>query len=251
MDNQIPNQISVPSQPAPLPAAGEILRQSWEIYKQRFWTLLGISAVPAVFMALGALILGGAGAYMKHSKISLPAHPSALTVVMFVAIVAVFIIIAIWSQAAALWNLNNTGQNSGIKISFMESKNKIAALFVTGLLSGLAIMGGFLLLIVPGIIFALWFSQAPYIVMSENITGTSALKQSKKYVKGRLGAVFGRLVIIWLVVFGISLAAGIIDRIIFKQMGGIFNNLISFIVGPLIMAYCYTLYFHLKNTTAK
>ncbi|HEY6736571.1 MAG TPA: hypothetical protein VI322_02535 [Candidatus Saccharimonadia bacterium] len=57
-------------------------------------------------------------------------------------------------------------------------------LFLTALLVGLTIVGGLILLIVPGIIFAVWFSYSLYVAVEDNVFGAAAMKRSLHIVKG-------------------------------------------------------------------
>jgi hypothetical protein len=57
----------------------------------------------------------------------------------------------------------------------------------TSILMYLAIFGGLILLVVPGILFALWFSLSQHVVVIEEIAGSAALSRSKKLVRPHLG----------------------------------------------------------------
>jgi hypothetical protein len=132
------------------------------------------------------------------------------------------------------------------------SKNKIGGLFLVGLLTGLAIMGGFILLIIPGIIFLVWFALSSYVYVYEGIGGTEALKRSKYYVSGRWGAVFWRFFFLFIISVVISIVIGIItgpfnsgDN---KAVGQSIQNLVSFVWSPLAAAYGVALYNSLKKS---
>jgi hypothetical protein len=68
----------------------------------------------------------------------------------------------------------------------------------TGLLSGLIILGLLLLLIVPGIIWGLYYSLCIYVVALRGLSGKEALDYSKAIVKGQWWRVLGYLVVIGL-----------------------------------------------------
>lgn len=61
------------------------------------------------------------------------------------------------------------------------------------ILSALAIFGGFILLIIPGIIFSVWFAFSIYAIVLDGKTGGQALKFSKHLVQGRWFGVLWRL----------------------------------------------------------
>jgi hypothetical protein len=58
-------------------------------------------------------------------------------------------------------------------------------------LTTLAVIGGFILLIIPGIIFAVWFSLASYIVIDQQVDAVEAMKRSKALVRGRIWEMMG------------------------------------------------------------
>jgi hypothetical protein len=81
---------------------------------------------------------------------------------------------------------------------------RLGPLLWTNLLMMLAIFGGFILLIVPGILFMLWFGLGQEVVVLEGISGTAALGRSKKLVRNHLGT----FLILGLIIFIISIALG-------------------------------------------
>ena len=60
-------------------------------------------------------------------------------------------------------------------------------------LTVLAILSGVILLVIPGIIFSIWFAFSTHAVILDNKKGTQALSYSKQLVRGRWGAVLWRL----------------------------------------------------------
>ena len=64
---------------------------------------------------------------------------------------------------------------------------KIVPLVGTSVLMGLAIFGGLLLCLIPGILAALWFGLAQHVVILEDTSGVAALKRSKTLITPYLG----------------------------------------------------------------
>lgn len=79
---------------------------------------------------------------------------------------------------------------------------------VVGILTILFVLGGFILLIIPGIYLAISYTFVQYILFADNIQGREALRASKYYVKGYWLAVFGRSLVFGLVVGLISMLIG-------------------------------------------
>lgn len=81
-----------------------------------------------------------------------------------------------------------------------DSFRKLGPLIGTWILMYLAIFGGLILFIIPGILFALWFALSQHVVVIEGIAGRAALSRSKKLVRNHLGT----LLMLGLVMFMIS-----------------------------------------------
>jgi hypothetical protein len=106
---------------------------------------------------------------------------------------------------------------------------KIGALFVTSLLAGLGILGGFILLVIPGLILATWWFVASPIVMLEDKSGTSALGRSRELVRGNGWTVFGLFIVV-------SILVGIVSSVLGGITGAIFgfNDIISTFAGEFV-----------------
>lgn len=71
-----------------------------------------------------------------------------------------------------------------------KALGKLWPLIWTVFVMTLAIMGGLLLCLVPGILFALWFGLSQHVVVLESLSGSKALGRSKKLVQPYLGTFF-------------------------------------------------------------
>lgn len=125
---------------------------------------------------------------------------------------------------------------------------------------GLAVFGGFLLIIVPGIIFALWFYFSRFGVILDEMRPMEAMKFSKKLVAGRFGAVLWRLcapTFIYVVVFGsISWAILTPGELFWASTGNVpvysltlaLATIFNFLIIPITTITPILLYEHLKKT---
>ena len=73
--------------------------------------------------------------------------------------------------------------------SFRDGLSRLLPLLGTMILYTLAVMGGFLLLIIPGLIIMLWFYLFQQIVVLERKAGSKALGRSRELMKGNLSKV--------------------------------------------------------------
>jgi hypothetical protein len=86
-----------------------------------------------------------------------------------------------------------------------------------GILVSLSVFGGMLLLIVPGIIFSLWFALTTPAIIAENTKAIEGMKRSRELARGNLGKIFS-------VLFLTSIISGIIGMIIsvpFSLLSGV------------------------------
>jgi len=147
-----------------LPGVDNLLKRSWRIYKERFWVFLGITILPMVFLIPLFLIslLFSEGVFEKNLV---------LGTFLFLISLALVIIGNIWSLVSLLYAIKDREERIGIGDSFKRGWPKISSFFWILLLISFINTGGFLLFILPGIIFYIWFFFTMYVLVSENFQG--------------------------------------------------------------------------------
>lgn len=143
---------------------------------------------------------------------------------------------------------NTEKLNLGIGATLSEVKPRIVPYFLTTLLNGLIVFGGFLLFFIPGVILSIYFSLYIYVFLKEDKVGLRALLTSREYLRGYAGIVFIYMLIVW----GILYALSFIPQYILGQMdvpflGTIYNLIFSFIMTPLGILFSIKLYDELKR----
>ncbi|TAN40314.1 MAG: hypothetical protein EPN25_08115 [Nitrospirae bacterium] len=131
-----------------------------------------------------------------------------------------------WGLAAVVFAV--TDESLGIRDSLALGWQKVGAFIWFFSIAGYIIFGGFLLLIVPGVIFLVWFAFGQFILAREDLRGMDALLKSKEYVRGYWPDVFLRLFLIWIAsgVVGIVPCIGILFTVAFMPFMMIFIFLI-------------------------
>lgn len=226
---------AVVSQPGKLLPVAELFKKSFEAYWKKMWVLAGMMLFGcAGFVVL--LPLAGIGLLISFQAFS---HSDFNITLILIDILLgligllISIIFGLWSRVALF--LLVTEENSEFKKSLKNSWHKLGSFFWVTLLAGLATLGGLILFIIPGIIFAVWFTFSVYVFILEGSKGTAALKRSKQLVSGLWWPIFGRVV-----------AVGIISILIswIKGVGPIIN---IFFTTPFIIVYTYMLYQDVKR----
>lgn len=133
----------------------------------------------------------------------------------------------------------------GTEITVAQAYSFVLPKFLTligaGILVVLIIYMGLILLIVPGIIFALWFALTTPAIVVENLKAIKGLSRSKALASGNLGKIFsvGFLVVVisWVIGIPFSLAGSYLGRILFSNnimLMTFVNQLIS-IIGQILI----------------
>lgn len=242
---------------AELPKARQILNEAWVIYRNRFKTLVAITLIPTagylLFILLGIIVTAVSVGVLKESTVSI--QPWIIAGIIFsIVVIITLVYFYVWATVAQLYAIKDQAEGIGWKEAYKRSRPKINPFFSTGLLSGLAVLGGFILFIIPGVIFALWFSQSPYVVVEEGLSNTSALKRSKYYVQGRWSQIFGKLFYMGAITLLLYIALAIVLAILASIFGlrpentSWISNVFSVIWTPLVTVYGYLLYKYARAT---
>ena len=227
-----------------LPGIGDLLERVFQAYKDKFWTLVGIMLPPFLLGWIGYGIWWFLSLAGVINKISLSLENTSglillLFLILFGLIFFVILIIAgIWAQVSLLCAIKEREQDIGIKEAFRRGWHKIISYYWISILSTFLVLGGFLLFFIPGIILAIWFSLALYILIAEDKRGTNALFRSKQLVSGKWWTVFWRQILISLMVMGVGMI------ISFIPWG---RNLAGLFTAPFIHIFGFLLYQDLKR----
>ena len=232
---ELPPHIPLPDVSASLPREGlarigELFSNTWETFKSRFWTLVLLYILAAVFCLVAFGIFFGIGFLL--ASVAPDAREVILVVSGFIGAIAGIIAVT-WGVGAFICAVADF--DMGIKDALSQGSQKIwSFLWIFSLLDYI-LSGGFLLFIVPGIIFSTWFFFSQFILAREDVRGMDALLKSKEYISGYWFDVFLRFLLIWV----ISLAINMIPFIGF---------ILSIAFTPFLWIYTYLVYDDLKAT---
>lgn len=190
-ESPAPFSAASPNKPAALTDIGELFRQSWELYQKRFAPLILLYLLTILAIVIPTLVAVGLGFFT-----TLLAGGIAFFITVALGVL-VGVVGSLWCYGGFLAAvLDDTLR---LEDALRHGKELILPLAWIFLLGGFLVTGGYLLLIIPGVIFTVWFSLAQFIMPGENVRGLAALLKSREYVRGYWLEVALRLFLVWVV----------------------------------------------------
>lgn len=213
---------------------GALWQTAWDQYKQRALPLLAVMLISTVVLGslMMALVLGATlgGAVLTHFTDERTA--TLLVVALASVLVLLLTVLIFWAQTAILAMV--VKEDLGIIETFQAGWQYLWPMaWLLTLLSGI-LLTGFALGVLPGILFAVWFSFAMYVLLEEDHRGMDALLASLEYVRGHWWNTFGKLLVLWLISAAVSLVPFI-------------GQVISLLFAPLFMLFLLAMYRDLKS----
>lgn len=230
---------------------GEILAGAIKLYAAKWATLMGL--VAAVVVPLGLLqSLVGTPPALRGAANWPAGAVEALEGLLVFAVVKP----AMAKTAADAY----LGEPTGIAQTYRYAAPLIVSLLWVAVLAGLAVMGGFILLIIPGVFLLVRFHVALIVVVVEGERGTQALRRSWRLVTGHSWRVLGIVVLVELIttVAALILAAPFVISEVVTAPGFVPETsaltviggmLASVLVAPLGSLATVLLYFDLRVRT--
>ncbi|MBA3723719.1 MAG: hypothetical protein H0W89_02365 [Candidatus Levybacteria bacterium] len=229
---------------------GNHFKESWQLFKQTFLSylkLIGIGIVLLIgLIILGLIIvtpltisLGGAMPGFFSNPSPLQIIGLILMVVLGIGSAAVFIIFFLFLSIGGIFIIANQKRLSVGEL-FTRAKPLIVPYLFASVTVGFVTTGGWFVLIIPGLLFSLFFIFVSYIVVLEKKRGIAALKRSYALVKANFWKVVGRILIIQVIIFaGSYLFETLAEQ---NDIFGLFSFIFSIVAGWFTQVYMYLLY---------
>lgn len=148
-----------------------------------FFALLGIMFLPGLLLIVAA-ITGIAGRNGGTNIIAL--------ILGMIAIVAIIALALIMVPAVTIVLMASAqGQKIKARTALSQARPFVLRSLGISILTSLAVVGGFLLFVIPGFIFMAWFSLGMYVLVTENLGVVESMKRSKVLVRGRVWEIWG------------------------------------------------------------
>ncbi|OGM21303.1 hypothetical protein A2955_04600 [Candidatus Woesebacteria bacterium RIFCSPLOWO2_01_FULL_37_19] len=236
----------------PLISPFALLKDALTVYKNRFGTLFVVYLIPNLASIFTGLIIGFTGvgllAFARNNFFEGNFVVKAISVtVAFFLLLLVSFVIQTWGHVALITAVVNSEEKIGIRESYKRAWSQIFSYWWLTIITSFVILGGFMLLFFPGIIFSIWFSMAYFVLVVEKKGGIDALLKSREYVKGYWWGVFGRLAFLPVFFIIVYFVPTLIFQILkLKIIETIFASLVIFILAPLGLIYLWILFKNLK-----
>lgn len=220
-----------------------LLRGSIDIFLRNPKLFLGIYLIPGILTLVSVLVTEFQTALGLTNTLYV-----LISAVLWIAIIVASIFMSIAIIRAVI------NPMVSVKQAYHDAKPVFWQYALLSVLVSLAMFVGFILLVIPGIIFFVWFAFSYFVLIEEHIGGIDAMKRSKALVSGKWWAVFGRLVAL---VFA-GLLVGMISGFIFGMLLGdtaigeiavaVFSLVLNAVLAPISVAYLYLMYRELKTS---
>ena len=208
----------------------EYVKEAWVIYtkKENFIFFARIMAILVIATTIVSLITNYfyPTDYLQNSDFS--------NIPMFVGFVIISIasiVLGLWSQSTTYFAILKMGESE--KEIFKIGYQKIGRLLLISFVTGLIVFGGMFLLVIPAIIFSVWYSFSTWLVLDKNMGIKESLRKSKQMVSGKFWKILGRSAVFGLFSFLVAIILSIIPYA---------GNLLLAFVAPLFLLPFFLLY---------
>jgi hypothetical protein len=237
---------------------GEILSTAFEIYKANAQSLLMIVAIVVVPLTFISAFIGGVifapetetVLIFGESVETVSARTATAALVVALVGVVIGVIINAVLQAALMRGAaqGSIGDPVDIDASYKWGFARFGSVLLISILVGLAVLGGFILLIIPGIIFLVMFAVAIPALVVENLRGTDAMSRSWNLVKGNFWHALGLIIVAGIITAVVGGIVGAIGGAISDSwfVAWIFQAIAQIITAPFAAIVSVLLYLDLR-----
>ena len=226
---------------------GGILDQAITLTKNHFGAFFSVVAV--TLLPFGLIQAGINIAVMPHDIPLIPTPEEAaaiqkaqlenLPVILGAGLLALLVMPI--ANAALVRIVANTylGKSTSLGDAIGAAFGILIPLYWTWLLLTIAIAGGMILCVIPGIIAAFWFSLATQVVVIEKINGFAALKRSRELMRGNIGTVFVLGLLLGIISMFTQVGAQLIPQIHAKAVAAVVINCVITVFSSAAMVVFY------------
>ena len=252
-----------PADPKPkIIATGDLISNTFNIYRRNWQKFACLLLLPLLVSYLASLISLVLDSY--SSSLSWPIAWLVFTVVivLVVALMAWYVLTYI-SEFLLIKDLSQEVRFGNLGEWYSRAKPYFWIFLAISIIYAVLTLLGLILLIIPGVIFMIFYSFAIYAVIFEDHKFEGAFGRSRELVRGYWWAVFGRILAgIALVYLAYLIIGGLLallvwplalilhlqsNQILFSSLYNLLTVFVGLVIGPLSLLYVYNIYQSLKE----
>ena len=212
-----------------LRSLGSLFCDTWKMYQDRWQVLVEIVLLPALVTILGYVLVGLGSPFS----------------ILGGAIALIGWILFMFSVLPVIFSIHH---GAGVDASYKATIGWFWPFVWVTILELLAVLGGSIMLIIPGIWLTFALSFMAYVFVIEHRHGIDALRQSKDYVKGYWWAVAGRVILLGLVFLAAVIIIEIPVTIIVGNAARVFITMVmTLFFVPFSAIYHYVIFENLRE----
>lgn len=218
-------------------SVGEILDSALKLYRSNWKTFLAIVAIVMVpYIFIQSILVSSLA----------PVFGAILTLVLAF-IITPFVTGAVAKATADIY----LGSSPEVGETYSFALGKLGSLLIVSILYGLVVVGGLILLIIPGIYFAVKYIFSTTAVIVENRSGIDALKRSGALSKEFFWKIFGTLILTAIIVLIVGALLGFLLQFVLSPLPdwlgmGMSESIATVITTPFQTMVIVLLYFDLR-----
>lgn len=214
---------------APL-SIGGVLDDGFSLLKVSFTRIIPLAFLPAFINQVPNVITG-----VDPNEMPTEMPPEAVGLTLVAAIVSLWFFGAIIARLDAI----SRGEDTGLSGALGVGGRRFLPLLGCGLLLVLCVTGGFIALLIPGLILMLSLAFSPYLVVTDGSGPVAALKQSHNLVWGNWWRTAGIFTVIAFISLALYTLIGVVGAFVGAFFSGdlvLMTNIILLVVVPLMSA---------------
>ena len=232
-----------------------LLKETWQTYIKNLLKFLevflyGILGMVPMFVLISLFFVYGLSGWAQKVSTGINLILLLVGIILFIFSLYLAIVYSVRMKVASILLLKNNFTSA--KSNLQEAKPYFVKFLGVSLLTVVLIIAWGFLLIIPAIIFGIYYGFATYILVAEDSRPFTAVERSYDLVRGYFWPVFGRLALVS--VIGIIIYSIISKPTAQMEIGSapylaysVFTNIIWAVLSPYFMIYFYKIYQSLKN----
>jgi glycerophosphoryl diester phosphodiesterase family protein len=197
---------------------GEILSTAFQLYQRHWRTLLAIAAVVVVPFTLAQYLLGDQvrtrGEVTSNGVVVETATWATGIAGLVTALAGLLMFLVLTGAITRAVAAEVAGEDPGVEQSYRFGFHRLGSVLLVSVLVGLAILGGLILFVIPGIYIGVRLAVSIEALVVEGRRGTQAMARSWELVGGHWWHAFATLVVGWLVI-------GVVNAVITAPFSGL------------------------------